>query len=193
LPQNKEENNMSNGTTPDANLDVSFSSDVTPNNTALPIAMAYGYTDNLGGSFTGKGQTKETVAPQSTVYFEIFDTAPSPTFNVVSATIAAVNKNPGTGRANSPFTDTAWSTGTIVASASPTGPNGVALTGPNAGASSTGCNIKNSRNWACGPFTVGDYNGQRFEITITVLMQDSNQNQKTFTVDPEMVVDGGGK
>jgi len=182
---------MPNGTTPDANLDVSFSSDANPFNSGLPIAMAYGYTDNSQGSYRGKGQTKETVAPGSTVYFEIFDTASSPTFNVVSATISAVNNNPGTGRANSPFSDAAWSTGTVVATRTPAGPNEVQLRGPNNGATSTGCNVT-GRNWACGPFTVGNFNGQRFEITISVLMQDGQSNQKTFTVDPEMVV-GEGK
>jgi hypothetical protein len=191
LAPNIEENNMPNPTNPDANLDVAFSSNTTANNPSLPIAMAYGYTDNLQGGFQGKGQTEETVAPGSTVYFEIFDTASNPTFNIVSATISAVNKHPGAGKANSPFSDTVWSTGTVVATSSPNGGNEVQLSTRRNQATSTGCNVIGT-GWGIGPFTVGNFNGQRFEITITVVMRDNASNQKTFTVDPEMVV-GEGK
>ena len=177
----------------DCHLDVAFSSDATANNPALPIAMAYGYTDDLGGSFQGKGQTKETVAPNSQVTFFVFDTAASPTFNVSSVTVSSVNTQPGQGRPSSPFTDTQWSTGTVIASNSSTGSNWVPLGGPGPSTStSTGCNIQ-GRNWWLGPFTVGNFQGQRFELTVTVLMQDGQQNSKTFTVDPEMVVGDGNK
>ena len=131
------------------------------------------------------------MASGSTVYFQIFDAAASPTFNVVSATISAVNKNPGTGRANSPFSGSVWSTGTVVATSTPSGPNGTQLNGPFNGTSSVGCNVS-GKCWNVGPFTVGNFNGQKFEITINVLTKDSQQDQKTFTVDPEMVV-GEGK
>ena len=175
-------------------LDVAFSSDATPANPSAPIAMAYGYTDNLLGSFQGKGQMKETVAPNSLIAFFVFDTAPSPTFNVTSVTVSSVNKHPGQGKPSSPFTDSQWSTGTIVATGSSTGAsNWVPLTGPGPSTSqSTGCNVQ-ARNWWLGNFNIGNFPGQSFELTVTVLTTDNNQHTKTFSVDPEMVVDGGNK
>ncbi|MCA1619690.1 MAG: hypothetical protein LC795_10350 [Acidobacteria bacterium] len=172
------------------NLEVAFSSDVTPAQPTQPVAMAYGYSDNSSGVNSGKGQREETVWEGSSVYFLVFDTAASPTYSVSSVTISAANTRPGTGAANSPFTDAAWSTGTVVATSSPTGPNGVQLSGPTSNVDSVGCNVV-GKGWSCGPFTVGTFKGQRFEITINVLTSDSQSHQKTFSVDPEMVVDGG--
>ncbi len=172
------------------NLDVAFSSDVTPNNPSLPVAMAYGFTDNADAqsTFRGKGQTKESVPTGSTVSFVIYDTAQSPTYNVTSVQISSVNKSPGVGQANSPFSDSAWANGSITATSNPSGPNQVQLDGPNSPATSTGCNVT-GKSWIAGPFTVANLQGQqRFEITITVLTQNAQQSQKTFIVDPEMVV-----
>ena len=174
------------------NLDVAFSSDVTPNNPSLPVAMAYGFTNNVGGVFGPRGQTKETVPPGSTVSFVFYDTAPSPTYNVTSVQISAVNKSPGVGQAKSPFSDSAWANGSITAVSSP-GPGQVQLNGPNSPAISTGCNVT-GKSWVVGAFTVANLQGQpRFEITITVLTQNAQQSQKTFIVDPEVVVEGAGK
>jgi hypothetical protein len=170
------------------NLDVAFSSDVTPNNASLPVAMAYGFTNNADalGTFRGKGQTKETVPPGSTVSFVVYDTAPSPTYNVTSVQISAVNKAGGS--ITSPFSDSAWANGSITAVSNPSGPNQVQLNGPNSSAISTGCNVT-GRSWIVGTFTVANLQGQqRFEITITVLTQNAQQSQKSFIVDPEVVV-----
>lgn len=174
------------------NLDVAFSSDVTPNDSSQPIAMAYGYTDDThGGSFRGQGQRKEKVRPGAKVNFWVYDTASSPT-TVLSVQISAVNSSQGT--AKSPFTDAAWSNGSVTAVPDPSpNSNQLKLNGPNAGASSTGCNIKNSTSWGpLGAFTVGEYEGQRFEFTVTVLTQ-KGQTQQSFIVDPEMAVGTEGK
>lgn len=184
-------------------LDVAFSSDASPIVQSQPIAMAYAYVDNNDPSqtFQGRGQTKVAMAPASTFAFFIFDTAPpdpsNPTsvFNVTSVTISSVNKQPGQGKPSSPFTDSQWSTGTVVASGSNSGNanNWVQLYGPGPSMSqSTGCNLY-GRNWSVGNFTVGSFNGQRFEITVTVLMSDGNQQTKSFSVDPEVVVGSGDK
>ena len=62
------------------NLDVAFSSDVTPHDWNLPIAMAYGFTDpDAHNVYKGRGQTKNTLTPDDTVSFWIYDTASSPT------------------------------------------------------------------------------------------------------------------
>jgi hypothetical protein len=169
-------------------LDVAFSSDVTPNDPTVPVAMAYGFTDNAqGGTFRGRGQTKDTVQTGDTVNFYVYDTAPSPTYNVTSVQISAVNKNPGANSAKSPFSDTAWANGSITA------PTQVPLNGPYSPALSTGCNVK-GKSWGIGPFTVANLQGQqKFEITVTVLTQNAQQSQKSFIVDPEMVVDVSGK
>jgi hypothetical protein len=175
------------------NLDVAFSSDVTPNNPSLPVAMAYGFTNNVGGVFGPRGQTKETLPPGSTVSFVVYDTAPSPTYNVTSVQISAVNKSPGVGQARSPFSDAVWANGSITATSNPSGPNQAQLNGPNSSAISTGCNVT-GRSWIVGTFTVANLQGQqRFEITLTVLMQNAQQSQKSFIVDPEMVVDTGNR
>jgi hypothetical protein len=174
------------------NLDVAFSSDVIPNTPSLPVAMAYGFTNNADaqGLFRGKGQTKESVPTGSTVNFVIYDTAQSPTYNVTSVQISAVNKAGGS--IKSPFSDSAWATGSITATSNP-GSNEVQLNGPNSPAISTGCNVT-GKSWIVGPFTVANLQGQqRFEITITVLTQNAQQSQKTFIVDPEMAVGTEGK
>ena len=176
------------------NLDVAFSSDVTPNDSTLPVAMAYGFTNDKDapGIFKGKGQTKETLPPNSTVYFYVYDTAASPA-SVTSVQVSAVNKAPGQGTAKSPFTPD-WTNGSIIAVSNPNGSQ-VQLSGPNGPnplAQSTGCNVKGT-SWGIGPFTVANLSGQqKFEITITVLTQ-TGQGQKSFIVDPEMLVGSEGK
>ena len=153
--------------------------------------MAYGFTDNAqSGAFRGQGQTKDTVQPGDTVFFYFYDTASSPTYTVTSVQISAVNKKPVVGSAKSPFSDSAWANGSITATNTPSGPSQVQLNGPISPGNSTGCNIT-GKCWNAGPFTVGTFGGQKFEITVTVLTQNAQQSQKTFIVDPEMVVDGG--
>jgi hypothetical protein len=169
------------------NLDVAFSSDVTPNNPSLPVAMAYGFTDNSqGGVFQGRGQTKDTVQPGDTVNFWVYDTASAPSYNVTSVQISVVNKSPGVGAAKSPFTDTVWANGSITAVSNPSSSQ-VQLSGPDVPAFSTGCNVT-GKSWGIGGFTVGNFRGQKFEITVTVLTQNAQQSQKSFIVDPEVVV-----
>ena len=166
------------------NLDVAFSSDVTVNDPTLPVAMAYGFTNDKDGPYKGQGQTKETLPPNSMVSFVVYDTAASPA-SITSVQISAVNKAPGTGTAKSPFTPD-WANGSVIAVSQPNGSQ-VQLQGPNSQMPSTGCNVKGT-NWGIGPFTVANLTGQQaFEITITVLTQ-VGQSQKSFIVDPEMVV-----
>lgn len=172
-------------------LDVAFSSDTTPNDPTLPIAMAYGFTHPDGhGIFRGHGQTKETVPPGNTVYFYVYDTASNPTYNIVSVQISSINKAQGANAVKSPFAEAAWANGLITAVSQPN-PNQssqVQLGAINSPALSTGCNVKGV-SWGIGPFTVVQLQGQqRFEFTVTVLMQNAQQAQKTFIVDPEVVV-----
>jgi len=178
----------------DFNLDVAFSSDVNPDDPNLPVAMAYGFTRKDHGAYTGKGQTHQTAPPNSLVAFAIYDTAQNPSYNVASVQISAANK--AGGGPNSPFSDPAWANGSITAVSNP-GPGQVKLNGPNPSATSTGINIKSIpgstyRSWTIGPFTTANLVGQqRFQITVTVLTQNGQQSQKSFKVDPEVVVEGG--
>jgi hypothetical protein len=180
-------------TMPQYHLDVAFSSDATPNDPTLPIAMAYGFTNDASGSWLGAGQTKESVPANSPITFYIFDTASDSTFSISSVTIASANKNPGQGSANSPFSDQVWSTGTITASDNPSGPTATQLNGPQNSGTSTGCNVS-GRVWSVGPFTVESFSNPavKFEITVTVEGTVNGVTRK-FQVDPEVVVEGSNK
>ncbi|HWW74377.1 MAG TPA: hypothetical protein VNZ44_03220 [Pyrinomonadaceae bacterium] len=182
------------------NLDVAFSSDVTPDDPNLPVAMAYGFTREDHGTYKGKGQGHQNATPGSQVSFAIYDTSQSSAFNVTSVQISAANKD--TGGAQSPF-NPAWPNGSItaVSSPNPSNPGQTKLNGPNLPNSSpapasTGINIKSvtgstCRSWTVGPFTIASLAGpQTFRIIITVLTQNGQQS-KTFKVDPEVIVEGG--
>ena len=168
-------------------LDVAFSSDTSANDTSLPIAMAYGFTDNTGGTFVGRGQTKSSMQPGSTVGFWVYDTAPNPVNSLTSVQISVVNKSQSPNAPKSPFSDAVWNNVSSI-----TAPTQVPLSSRNSPARSTGCNVTGV-SWGIGPFTVANLSGQqRFEITVTVVTPNG-QSQKTFTVDPEVVVDSGNK
>jgi hypothetical protein len=168
------------------NLDVAFSSDASiGSDPTQPITMAYGYTNNTSGTWRGAGQTKERLPPNSPAAFGIFDMAPNSAFSITSVTISSANVNPGQGTPNSPFSDSVWSSGTITAT--PSGSGLLQLGGPNSGPS-TGCNIT-GKGWSVGPFTIGNYHNQRFELTI-IIVGTVNGVTKRFQVDPEMVVTG---
>jgi hypothetical protein len=173
-------------------LDVAFSSHVTPNDPNLPVAMAYGFTDNTGGTFVGRGQRHENVLAAGTVNFYVYDTAHDPTYNVTSVQISVVNKTQGPNAAKSPFSDAVWNNVSSVTAVSQPNSSQAQLQPPTLQGSSTGCNVK-GKSWGVGPFTVANLQGQqRFEITITVITQDG-QSQKSFIVDPEVVVDSGNR
>ncbi|HJQ33844.1 MAG TPA: hypothetical protein VJ866_16810 [Pyrinomonadaceae bacterium] len=179
----------------DFNLDVAFSSHETPNDPNKPIAMAYGFTDDADqpNTFKGKGQRSLTVPANSQVSFAIYDTAQNPTYDVTSVQISVVNKG-GAGQPKSPFSNSVWANGSITAVKNNPGPGQLQLppSTPYPGAFSTGCNIKNATSWDIGSFTVATLQGrQAFDITIHVVTQNGQQSQKSFKVDPEVVVEGG--
>lgn len=170
-------------------LDVTFSSDVNPADDTMPVALAYGYADDTEGKLNGTGQRKEIVHPNASVVFDVFDTVPSAASNVASVELTVKNKDP-----NSPYVSPFKSDPGSQYLSWPKGENQFTVNNDNGlkfvgtDQKSFGCNIKGSE-WSVGPFLVDEIQGESQEFEISVLVK--LQNNKTYMVDPEMVVKGG--
>lgn len=156
----------------DYSLDVAFSSDT--NYTAGdPITMAYGF---VGTDGSDQGQTPGAIVPGNGFAFAVFDTAENP------GTVTQIQISFGEGV--TPFVD---NNGDAV-------PNPVTVT---TGLQSTeaqwsiGCNVTGAR-WVVGGFIVSSHipADTPFECTMTVNVTDSAGNEKVFSVDPEIIVEG---
>lgn len=151
-------------------LDVALSSSAAPYQSTNPIAMAYGFTQGPPWGM-GQGQGADKVKVNSGFYFNIFDTA-SPAATLTSIEISFPNSS-------SPFD---WSTRSF--------PTDGSLPTASSPANSSGCNLKNVTEWQFGPYSAA--NSGDFECTILVTVQRADGTTQQFSVDPEIIVEGGG-
>lgn len=155
-------------------LDVAFKSTAIPVTSTNPIAMAYGFTEGPPGQSgwgMGQGQAPDKVQQNSGLHFSIFDTA-SPASTLTAIEISFSNNS-------SPFD---WTTRSF--------PDEEPLPPSDNSATSSGCNLKNVTGWQVGPYTA--QNEGDFQCNILVTVQMSDQTTKQFSVDPEIIVEGGG-
>jgi hypothetical protein len=161
-------------TTPKSySLDVAFSSATRslPKQGNQPIyAMGYGFSEFPGSIWEGKGQATLKVKPGSLFYFTAFDTSSKPH----KVTTFEVDFHGG----ETPFD----STGPIKV----TGKGIASQSGQSAGCNAIGLYS------IIGPYTVApEIKTRNFECTVKVTVNTTRQ-RKTFQVDPEVQVEGGG-
>lgn len=138
--------------------------------------MGYGFSEcPVGGSWQGEGQAAETVPQGSPFYFTAFDTAPG---NAQTVSKIEIDFHRGV----TPFWDS---------SQQPV-PNPIVVSGnqiASQNGQSAGCNVVGMYS-LIGPYTVAGNigNGTSFRCTAKV----TAKNNLVYSVDPEIIVDGGG-
>ncbi len=159
-------------------LDVAFDSDTEPADSNQPVVMAYGFAVELDGGTGGKGegQTPRKIAQGSNFVFNVFDTSPNSTVDMVTKIEVVF------GEGITPFVgaDSKTPLGSPIVVNSP---------GGNTDQTSNGCNVTGV-GWNTVTYAVlSDIpDGTPYECTITV----TTKNNGTFSVDPEVIIDGGG-
>ncbi len=158
-------------------LDVAFSSTAQPlpDNSKNPIlAMGYGFAKLLpGGSWKEGGQKTQTILKNCPFYFCAYDTATDGALPVTRFEIDFRGATPFKG----PDPDGRQKNPIVVKEGLTSQPG-----------RSAGCNTVGTL-WLIGPYMVAnvdDNTEYRCVVTVTV------ENENSFQIDPEMVVEGGG-
>ena len=162
-------------------LDVAFSSTTNAADPANPMVPAFGFGSLLlGGTWSEDGQKAEQVAGGAGFYFAAFDTAAKP------GTVSEMQFAFGEPGSESPFVD---EKGKPIMSPIVVG-EGEGLTFVGENESSPGCNVIGAK-WLAGPYTITEIKGA-YECTVAANITDASGTNKQFSVDPEIVVEGGG-
>lgn len=159
-----------------ASLDLAVNSQATPALTNN-MAMGYGFAQQVDGVWTGLGQTHLTLLTGAQFSFGVYDEAiissggSAATLNSIQITFTPKD---GT-TATSPFNGVG-STLTITSFTQLTNPISV------------GCDIQTPFGWTTSSYTADNLGD--FELLVTVQITPSGGSQKTFEVDPRIIVTG---
>jgi hypothetical protein len=175
-------------------LDVVFNSVTAPLSTEGPIyAMGFGFAESPSGTWEEDGQQVEVVPDGANFYFSIFDTAPNSQASVTEIDVTFFDPdNPAVIWPYPPLSDpkstTALKNPLVVLI-----PTNSVISG-----SSPGCNVANAVVWRIGPYVVTlPEKIPTLTLDCTVLIkllanQSDPGSKKSFSVDPEVQVEGGG-
>jgi hypothetical protein len=162
-------------------LDVAFSSTTIAAHPETPMVPAFGFGSLLlGGTWSENGQKAERVASGAEFYFAAFDTAAK------AGAVFEMQFDFGEPGRDSPFVDKKGNP--LISPIVVTEGDGLTFVGESE--SSPGCNVIGAK-WLAGPYTITQVKGA-YECTMTVNITDTGGAEKQFSVDPEIVVEGGG-
>ena len=179
-----------------------YSLDVVFNSATVPVkpdgriyAMGFGFAESPSGIWKEDGQQVERVRAGAEFYFSVFDSAPETQAAVTAVEVTFFDPdNPAVIWPYSPLSDPMTASETL--------PNPIVaqveLNSRLGLQNSPGCNVADAAVWRIGPYivTLPD-NIPQLILDCTVLIHvlvDPNDasTTKTFSVDPEIQVDGGG-
>jgi hypothetical protein len=163
-------------------LDVAFSSATKAADDEAPMVAAFGFSSLLiGGTWSEDGQKAEKVAGGADFYFAAFDTA------ATAGTVFEIQIDFGKVGSATPFVN---AKGEQIMSPIVASKDDGTLYFAGASENSPGCNVKGAK-WLAGPYKLTSIKGS-YECTVIAAVSEGGGIDKVFSVDPEIVVEGGG-